>query len=292
MTESPPLYNGSVNMVPRILVVDDEPYLRQALAHALLLEHFEVLEADSGEAALAYLFAGQCDLVLLDLALPDMDGTDVMRQARVAHPHLPMIVLTGNATLESAIAAVRADAVDYLLKPVSIRAVVETVRRVWEKAIAEQQKRVLLEAMRTVFRGESNDGKATEERGYAKSEATRPVPFPHLVHKRQESESPITAVALDRERRQAVIHGNGRHTVGLTESEEAILGCLLDHPEKVFSCRELVRRALGYVEEDEFTAQTLIRPYISRLRKKVEPDPEHPRWIQTIRGRGYLWAAG
>jgi DNA-binding response OmpR family regulator len=292
MAGSPLLYNGQSDTMPRILVVDDEAYLRQALAHALALEQFEVLEADSGEAALAYVLAGRCDMVLLDLALPDLYGTEVMDQARQAYPHLPMIVLTGHATVESAIAAVRADAVDYLLKPVSIRAVVETVRQVWKKAMAEQRQRALLETMRVAFQLEAGEAPEREERGKGKREAHPPTPFPQIVYKRQEAEPSPVGVALDRERRQAVIHANGRHTVGLTESEEAILGCLLDHPEKVFSCRELVRRALGYVEEDEFTAQTLIRPYISRLRKKVEPDPEHPRWIQTIRGRGYLWAAG
>lgn len=277
MTVTPLLYNGHADRIPRVLVVDDEAYLRQALAHALSLEQFVVLEAESGEAALDYVLAGECDLMLLDMALPDLDGTEVMHRARQAYPHLPMIVLTGNATVESAIAAVRAEAVDYLVKPVSVKAVVETVRQVWHKAVAEQRQRLLLETMRAAFSAERSDPREIEER-----------------HSAQQRKAPAVqaGVALDRERRQAVIHANGRHTVGLTESEEAILGCLLDHPEKVFSCRELVRRALGYVEEDEFTAQTLIRPYISRLRKKVEPDPEHPRWIQTIRGRGYLWAAG
>lgn len=277
MTVPPLLYNGHADMVPRVLVVDDEAYLRQALAHALSLEQFVVLEAESGESALNYVLAGDCDLMLLDMALPDLDGTEVMRRARQAYPHLPMIVLTGNATVESAIAAVRAEAVDYLVKPVSVKAVVETVRQVWHKALAEQRQRLLMETMRAAFSAERGDPRDAEER-YSAPQRKAPVVR--------------AGVALDRERRQAVIHANGRHTVGLTESEEAILGCLLDHPEKVFSCRELVRRALGYVEEDEFTAQSLIRPYISRLRKKVEPDPEHPRWIQTIRGRGYLWAAG
>ncbi len=279
MTVAPLLYNGSAETMPRILVVDDEPFLRQALAHALSLEQFTVLEAESGEEAFAYVLAGQCDLLLLDMALPDMEGTEVMRRARLAHPHLPMIVLTGQATVESAIAAVRADAVDYLLKPVSMKAVVETVRRVWQKTLMEKRQRMLLETMRTVWGAESGV-QAVEPVFYTTQEPTPPAPTRDV------------GIALDRERRQAVIHANGRRTVGLTESEEAILGCLLDHPEKVFSCRELVRRALGYVEEDEFTAQSLIRPYISRLRKKVEPDPDHPRWIQTVRGRGYLLAAG
>lgn len=286
MTVAPLLYNGHVHSMtmPRILVVDDEAYLRQALAHALSLEQFTVYEADNGEAALACVLEGNCDLLLLDLALPDLDGTEVMRRARLAYPHLPMIVLTGQATIESAIAAVRADAVDYLLKPVSIKAVIETVRRVWQKTVSEERQRMLLETMRTMW-------------GAGPAESDEPndaVPIHGTPSRLRESHPALSdnVIALDRERRQVVIHADGRRTVGLTESEEAILGCLLDHPEKVFSCRELVRRALGYVEDDEFTAQSLIRPYISRLRKKVEPDPDHPRWIQTVRGRGYLLATG
>ena len=97
-------------------------------------------------------------------------------------------------------------------------------------------------------------------------------------------------ISLDREKRLAVVSGIGGAAsldAELTEHEVALLAYLMQHPETVFSSRELAQGALAY-DVSESEAQDIIRPHISRLRKKIEPNPAQPSLILTIRGKGYL----
>lgn len=114
---------------PSILVVDDEPTPRMAIADALNMMGYRADEAGSGTEALAMLARQPYDLVLLDLRMPGMDGVEVMRRARIAHDDLLVIVLTAYGSLDSAIEAVRAGAADYLLKPISIRDTEDSIAR-------------------------------------------------------------------------------------------------------------------------------------------------------------------
>lgn len=74
----------------------------------------------------------------------------------------------------------------------------------------------------------------------------------------------------------------------MTEGEAAILRIFIETPRQVLACRDLARLAWEY-DLEEIEAQTLIRPYIFRLRQKIESDPNQPNRIRTVRGRGYLW---
>ncbi len=114
----------------RILVVDDEPHVRMALRRSLIACGYEVDDAASGPEALEMLSRRRYSLIVVDVRMPGMDGVEVMRRAREAQPDLQIIVLTGYASLESAIAAVRCRAADYLIKPVSLHQVVNVVARV------------------------------------------------------------------------------------------------------------------------------------------------------------------
>ena len=105
----------------RILVVDDEDRVREGLCWSLRVSGYTVDEALSGAQALALLGRGAFDLMLLDMNMPAMDGVEVMERARRVQPDLAIIVLTGHATLDSAIAAVKWGAGDYLLKPVGVQ---------------------------------------------------------------------------------------------------------------------------------------------------------------------------
>jgi DNA-binding response OmpR family regulator len=236
----------------RILVVDDEAMPRMTITRALNLMGYKADEAASGTEALSKLSSRFYDVMLLDLRMPGVDGVEVMRQVSKLCPDTLVIVLTAHATLDSAIAAVRFGAADYLLKPYSLR---DT-----EAAIARA-----LDHHRQAREPQSGPAERFLQRG------------------------PVT---LDVEKRLAVVAlgSGGRTEVGLTGHEAALLACLMQSPDTVFSCRDLARTSLGY-DVSEREAEDIVRPHISRLRNKVELDPVHPTFIRTIRGKGYLFAA-
>ncbi len=106
MTQPPKTQNGES---PRVLVVDDEPTIRKPLVRALELTGYQAVGAASGKEALALLEQVSYDVMLLDMKMPEMDGMQVMDRARQLQPDLLIFILTGHATLESAIAAVIAE---------------------------------------------------------------------------------------------------------------------------------------------------------------------------------------
>ncbi len=104
-------------MAERVLVVDDEPSLQLTLADALSDEGFEVSVAGTVAEAVARLDEFRPDLVLCDLRLPDGDGLDVLREAHRTRPDLPFVILTAYGAVETAVAAIKAGADDFLTKP-------------------------------------------------------------------------------------------------------------------------------------------------------------------------------
>ena len=237
----------------RILVADDEAMPRMTITRALNLMGYKADEAASGAEALGKLSARFYDLMLLDLRMPGVDGVEVMRQASKLCPDTLVIVLTAHATLESAITAVRFGAVDYLLKPYSLR---DT-----EAAIARA-----LDQHHHVREPQAGSTERFLQRG------------------------PVT---LDVEKRLAIVAlpGDGQsRQAELTGNEAALLAYLMQSPDAVFSCRDLARSPLGY-DVSEREAEDIVRPHLSRLRNKIEFDPVHPTLIRTIRGKGYLFSA-
>ena len=107
-------------MAQRILFVDDEPDFAQGLARlaAAGFPEVETATASSGEEALALIAAGGVGLMLTDLRMPGLDGQELLRQALEADPNLTVIMLTGHGSVESAVAALKAGAYDFLTKPI------------------------------------------------------------------------------------------------------------------------------------------------------------------------------
>lgn len=103
----------------RVLIVDDEPQLRRVLRPALAACGYEVLEAATGSDALRAIAASAPDIVVLDLGLPDMDGKDVLAQARAFSP-VPIVILSARDREAEKIAALDSGANDYVEKPFSI----------------------------------------------------------------------------------------------------------------------------------------------------------------------------
>ena len=113
----------------RVLVVDDEPEMCQTCRKILARHGHEVWLAESGAAGLQALRETPIDLAVIDLRLPDMDGLEVLRQAKRINPDITAIIITAHGTVDTAIEAVREGAFDYLLKPFSMAELEVTTQR-------------------------------------------------------------------------------------------------------------------------------------------------------------------
>ncbi|MFI5347216.1 MAG: response regulator [Elusimicrobiota bacterium] len=103
-------------MTPLIMIVDDDADLRSALA-VILRSRFRIVEAAGGAEALAALKRERPDLVLLDVAMPGLNGLEVLAEAKAAHPELLVVMLTSEQDIDTAARALRLGAVEYITKP-------------------------------------------------------------------------------------------------------------------------------------------------------------------------------
>jgi len=132
-----------------ILIIDDDPNLRKTLADILKVKGYATLAAKDGAEGLAYLQANTVALALIDLGLPDISGLDILSAIKANHPSTAVIILTGNATVESAIEATNRGAFSYLLKPYEIEQLMLQIKR----AIEKQQAETALRESEAQFRG-------------------------------------------------------------------------------------------------------------------------------------------
>jgi two-component system, cell cycle sensor histidine kinase and response regulator CckA len=118
-----------VTNIGRILVVDDEAQLRNILVEALTSQGYEAVGFTSGEAALAALREQPFDILLTDLMMPGLDGIDLVREGVQVDPNLVCIVMTGQATIQTAVEAMKGGAFDYVLKPFRLQTMLPVLTR-------------------------------------------------------------------------------------------------------------------------------------------------------------------
>ncbi len=263
----------------RLLIVDDADDIRVAISEILIDQGYVVDAAASGIAALQALERVTYDLMLLDLKMPGIDGVEVMKRVRAAGLDLPVVIITAHPTVESAIIAVRTGVRDYLPKPFGADELLAVVEKVIAARAKEQRRKLLLDTIsETVAQLQSPGATASP---MTPSSPTLPTQY--------QADGPLKAgpLCLDLEKRRVFLCDEEDTPEELTEGEAAILSHLMNKPDGVLSCRELAIKALNYDALDEYEAQSIVRPYIFRIRQKVELDPRHPRLIRTVRGRGY-----
>ncbi|MDY6875178.1 MAG: response regulator [Chloroflexota bacterium] len=117
----------------RILIVDDDLEIHRLLRACLGSLEYDIVTTDNGQQGLEMLEAGEFSVALLDLMLPDFNGMEILRHIRQRRPEIEIIVLTGYASLKTAIEALRLGAYDYVTKPFCVDTVRSTVRRAVEK---------------------------------------------------------------------------------------------------------------------------------------------------------------
>jgi DNA-binding response OmpR family regulator len=255
----------------QILVVDDEAPIRTTLTALLERRGYEVTAAATGEDALALIHQRPFDLLLLDLQLPGINGMDVATRARDRQPDAQIIILTGHGSLESAITGLHVGVFDYLLKTADPQEVLARVAAAIHRGQEERRKQELLATLQSVV-GELGG---------------RPTPAPRPAEP-AEGWIAIGDLQISTWKQVARV---GDQTLNLTPTEFRILVCLAQQAGQVMTYQQIVRCAQGY-DTQALEAAELIKPHIYHLRQKIEQNPSDPRYILTVRGTGYLLAAG
>jgi len=132
----------------RLLIVDDEENLRTSLCQAFRMEGYEVTGAADAQEALALIQGANFDVLLSDLMMPGLDGLALLEKARVLMPEAVIILMTGQATVESAIRALKGGAYDYILKPFKLEEIFHVVGRGLEQQRLRRENLALAEINR------------------------------------------------------------------------------------------------------------------------------------------------
>jgi two-component system, OmpR family, response regulator MprA len=127
----------------RILVVDDEPAVRESLRRALQLEGYDVDLAGDGEEALARLRADSVDAIVLDVSMPRLDGLETCRRLRSAGDNVPVLMLTARDEVSDRVAGLDAGADDYVVKPFALEELLARLRALLRRAAPADESDVL-----------------------------------------------------------------------------------------------------------------------------------------------------
>ena len=130
-----------------ILTIDDEENIRNGLADNFELEGYDVKKAASGEEGLALIEEGGVDLVITDLRMDGISGSEVVKRVTTEHPGIPIIVLTGHGSIDDATAALKAGAFDFLTKPLDLDHLNKIVKNALQGKILAEQNRELKEKL-------------------------------------------------------------------------------------------------------------------------------------------------
>ena len=139
----------------KILLVDDEVDFLNAISERLALKGFDVIAASNGKDALASAENDLFDVAVVDFQMPGMDGTQVLRVLKERHKYLEIIMLTGHATIDSAVESTKLGAFKYLEKPYNFEKLVEVIKEAYEARLKkkfEHDKKHMEEIKRLSFR--------------------------------------------------------------------------------------------------------------------------------------------
>jgi DNA-binding response OmpR family regulator len=254
----------------RILIADDEPGVRFVLERTLAHEGYECASVQNGLEAIERIQHNEFDLVLLDLQMEPVGGMQVLENLRKRWPETVVIILTAHGTLNSAVNAIRLTAFDYLFKPASAEVIRQRVREGLEQRATLVRRARLVSQIETLQ--QALDEIVGDEK--ARSPAAEPDRFLHAG-----------GLIIDQYHHLATFE---EKQLDLTSSEYNLLVCLVNAAPKAVSSRHLLNAALGY-DAEEAEAAELIKWHIHKLRQKIEPNPQQPRYLKTVRYQGYAW---
>jgi DNA-binding NtrC family response regulator len=128
--------------MPKILVIDDERSIRNTLREILEYEKFEVDDAGTGQEGLDMISNHEYDAVLLDIKMPQMDGMEVLDKVMEKHD-VPVIMISGHGTIDTAVEAIKKGAYDYIAKPLDLNRLLVTIRNAMDRSRLITETRVL-----------------------------------------------------------------------------------------------------------------------------------------------------
>jgi len=131
-----------------IIIIDDDQNLRKTLGDILRAMGYETAAAANGMEGLALMRINPVNIALIDIGLPDISGVEVMKRIKADYPSTEVIILTGNATLDSAIEAANSGAFSYLTKPYEIVQLMLNIKRALEKLQAKEDQERLIQELK------------------------------------------------------------------------------------------------------------------------------------------------
>ena len=234
-----------MNAKPTILIVDDEPEMREVLDEYFVAQGYATLSAENAVAARSLVARHPIDLALLDVNLPGEDGLSLARHLRERYARTAIVMLTCAGAVIDRIVGLEVGADDYVAKPFDPRELLARVKSVLRRTSSDRRANTGAEQVRI--------GRCVLDLAAHRllDEAGQDVP-----------RSPL---------------------------EFDLLKALVRHPNRALS-RERILNLSQRRDWDPFDRSVDLR--IMRLRKKIEPDPEHPQYIRTIRNEGYIFIPG
>jgi DNA-binding NtrC family response regulator len=133
-----------------ILIIDDEKPIRRTVAEILEFEKYKVDQAEDGEQGLNMIKSKKYDLVLCDIKMPKMDGIDVLTEVQKMDEIVPMVMISGHGTIETAVDALKKGAFDYISKPPDLNRLLVTVRNALEKNILVEETKILRKKLNNI----------------------------------------------------------------------------------------------------------------------------------------------
>jgi DNA-binding response OmpR family regulator len=255
----------------RVLIVEDEENIRFFLTNLLQDEGYQARTAANGHLALSLVATEQFDLAILDLNLgAGMDGMAVLSALREHSPGTAVILLTGYATVETAITALRQGASDYLLKPSPADQIIASVRQALLKRQGEQQRRLLLTQLE-----ESLVGLRTIEQGTPPASPETAKAENHLLQQGN--------LTIDLARHLVTIDD---HLLETSPAEFDFLAYLVGQSPRVVPAEEIIRQ-IYHAEAGLLQDSEAVRALVYRLRSKIKDSTGRTDIIRTVRGVGY-----
>jgi two-component system phosphate regulon response regulator OmpR len=235
----------------QVMIVDDDPEVRTMLSEYLTSHGFDVTQAESGLAMRAALERAVPDVVLLDVNMPGEDGLTLARYLRGRY-ELGIIMVTGAGDVVDRVVGLEVGADDYVTKPFDPRELRARLRSVLRRV-----------------------------QGRSEAEPAQTSPTPAASSGRRAA---VGECLLDLDTHQ--LFGRDGAEVPLTSMEFELLRAFVAHPNQVLS-RDRLLTLTRNREWEPFDRSIDIR--IARLRRKIEPDPDNPRLIKTVRSAGYMY---
>jgi len=239
-----------------ILIVEDDPVVADVVAACLEDAEFETTITSSGQAALNIVSDSHIDLCVVDLGLPDMDGLSLTREIK-SRSNIGIIILSGRGETTERIIGLEVGADDYLGKPFEPRELLARVRSIIRRTLPSG---AISEGLDTTDNGADSDETAFIFEGWKVDPASLEIVGPDGMQPQ------------------------------LSNSEFNLLQAFIEHPNRVLSRDQLLDLMHGH-DNSSPAFDRSIDVQITRLRKKIESNPKSPKFIKTVRNRGYMFTA-